>query len=94
MSGQQRHRPNPGDDLRDLRELVSALSPLYGQRLSRPLPPCGAVVPPRAPGTSAGETQVVPAAVPVGGALAGRRRGGTGLPGDGSPQPAEEQSAV
>lgn len=46
------------------------------------------------PGTSAGETQVVPAAVPVGGALAGRRRGGTGSPGDGSPQPAEEQSAV
>lgn len=94
MSGQQRHRPNPGDDLRDLCELVSASSPLYGQHLSRPLPPRGAVVPPRAPGTSAGETQVVPAAVPVGGALAGRRRGGTGSPGDGSPQPAEEQSVV
>lgn len=55
MSGQQRHRPNPGDDLRDLRELVSASSPLYGQRLSRPLPPRGAAVPPRPRNLSRGD---------------------------------------
>lgn len=60
MSGQQRHRPNPGDDLRDLRELVSASSPLYGQRLSRPLPPRGAAVPPRAPEPQQGRPRWFP----------------------------------
>lgn len=64
------------------------------KHLSRPLPPCCAAVQGTAsegPRISAGETQMIPTAVPVGGVLAGRGRGRgrMGSPGDGLPAPCE-----